>query len=174
MVCLALEHRITSYRRMGKSVGYFDQQNLLPAFKQDWPEYKELGSHAPQATVKRVDFAFERFFKGLGKYPKFKSIRHYSGWTFPDKQSWVAQTNGKHGRLEISNLGSIRMRGQDMGLPTTCTLVYRASENAWYSSITVECCPVRQTGKGASGIDLGCKDAVSFSDGTKESKPEFI
>lgn len=33
-----------------------------------------------QATLKRVDYAFQRFFKGLGAYPKFKSIRHYSGW----------------------------------------------------------------------------------------------
>lgn len=171
-----LEHRITSYRKFGKSIGYYDQQNLLPDFKRDWPEYKDLGGHALQATVKRVDFAFQRFFRGLGKYPRFKPIRHYSGWTFPDKQSWNARTNGKHGRLEITNLGSIRMRGKarTWGLPTTCTIVYRASEDAWYASITVECNPVRQTGSGAIGLDLGCKDAVSFSDGTKESKPEFI
>jgi transposase len=44
-------------------------------------EYKELGSHALQATLKRVDFAYQRFFTGKGGYPKFKSIRHYSGWT---------------------------------------------------------------------------------------------
>ncbi len=119
-----LEHRITSYRKLGKSVGYYDQQNLLPDFKQDWPEYKELGSHALQATVKRVDFAFQRFFKGLGKYPRFKAVRHYSGWTFPDQQSWSAKTNGKHGRLEVANLGSIRMRGKarTWGTPTTCTM----------------------------------------------------
>jgi putative transposase len=171
-----LEHRIVSYRRFGESIGYYDQQNLLPEFKKVWPEYKDLGGHALQATVKRVDFAFQRFFKGLGKYPKFKSIRQYSGWTFPDKQSWKAHTDGQHGRLEIANLGSIRMRGKarTWGLPTTCTVVYRVSEDAWYASITVECNPIRQTGDGAIGIDLGCKDAVSFSDGTKEAKPEFI
>ena len=56
-----LEQRITSYRKFGQSVGYIDQQNLLPAFKECWPEYAELGSHALQATVKRVDFAFQRF-----------------------------------------------------------------------------------------------------------------
>jgi len=171
-----VEHRIVSYQKFCQSIGYYDQQNLLPMFKQDWPEYQEMGSHALQATVKRVDFAFQRFFKGLGKYPRFKSIRQYSGWSYPCKAGWKANTDGKHGRLEISNLGSIRMRGQarTWGLPTTCTIVYRASENAWYASITVECVPVRQTGEGAIGLDLGCKDAVSFSDGTKESKPDFI
>ena len=171
-----LEHRITRYRKFGKSVGYIGQQNLLPAFKECWPEYGQLGSQALQATVKRVDFAFQRFFKGLGGYPKFKSIRHYSGFTYPGKAGWKALTNGKHGQLQITNLGKIRMRGQarTWGLPTTCTIVYRASEGKWYASITVECVPVRETGPGAIGYDLGCKDAITFSDGQKVAKPTFI
>jgi putative transposase len=171
-----VEHRRTSYKVFGQSVGYIDQQNLLPAFKECWEEYKDLGGHALQATVKRVDFGYQRFFKGLGKYPKFKSIRQYSGWTFPSKQSWKALTDGTHGRLKITNLGEIRMRGQARvwGTPTTCTIVYRPAEDAWYASITVECVPTRETGNGVIGIDLGCKDAVTFSDGQKESKPAFI
>jgi putative transposase len=157
-------------------VSYIDQQNLLPAFKECWPEYIELGSQAIQATVKRVDFAFQRFFKGLGGYPKYKSIRYYSGFTYPGKAGWKALTNGKHGQLQITNLGTIRMRGhaRTWGLPTTCTIVYRASERKWYASITVECVPVRETGPGDIGYDLGCKDAITFSDGRKMSKPAFI
>jgi putative transposase len=49
-----VEHRRTSYKKFGQSVNYFVQQNALPAFKECWEEYKELGSHALQATVKRV------------------------------------------------------------------------------------------------------------------------
>lgn len=75
----ALAERRDSYPRRGESVSYFEQQNRLPAFKEVWPEYKELGSQALQATFKGVDFAFERFFKGLSGSPKFKGIRHYSG-----------------------------------------------------------------------------------------------
>ena len=73
-----IEHRRTSYQRFGQSISYLDQQNLLPAFKACWTEYKALGGHALQATVKRVDFAYQRFFKGLGQYPsssRFGSIR---------------------------------------------------------------------------------------------------
>ena len=66
------------------------------------------------------------------------------------------------------------MRGQarTWGTPTTCTLLFKDSQ--WYASITVKCEPVRSLSKGAIGVDLGCKDAVSFSDGTKEPKPAFI
>jgi len=100
------------YKRWGINVDYYGQQNCLPAFKQEWPEFVELGSQALQATLKRVDFAFMRFFKGLGGYPKFKGNRYYSGWTYPAKAGWKAQTDGKHGSLKLSNLGVVKMRGQ--------------------------------------------------------------
>ncbi|PLS68084.1 MAG: transposase, partial [Cyanobacteria bacterium M5B4] len=54
----ALADRRDSYRREQKTVTYFDQQNRLPAFKEVWVEYKLLGAHALQATLKRVDFAY--------------------------------------------------------------------------------------------------------------------
>lgn len=170
----ALADRRDMYQRWGINVDYFAQQNCLPQFKNDWPEYKALGSHALQATLKRVDLAFQGFFKGLRGYPRFKAIRHYSGWTYPCKQSWKAMTDGKHGRLKLANLGSIKMRGQARcwGEPSTCTIVYRHGQ--WYASITVKCTPVREAGSGAVGLDLGCKDALTFSTGEKISKPNFI
>jgi putative transposase len=79
----AVCERKVAYQKFGRAVSYFDQQNNLPQFKEVWTEYKNINSQALQATIKRVDFAFCRFFKGLAKYPKFKSIRHYSGWTYP-------------------------------------------------------------------------------------------
>ena len=123
----ALYNRKTQYQKFGHSVDYFEQQNSLPAFREVWPEYKALGSHALQATLKRVELAFERFFKGLGGFPKFKSIRHYSGWTYPCKAGWKAETDGGNGYLVLSNLGRMQMRGQarSWGTPTTCTIVYR-------------------------------------------------
>lgn len=108
----AVYNRKTQYQKFEHSVDYFEQQNCLPAFKEVWTEYKQLGSHALQATLKRVDFAFVRFFKGLGGYPKFKASRRYAGWTYPCSSGWKARTSGKNGRLEITNVGAIPMRGQ--------------------------------------------------------------
>jgi len=169
-----LSHRKTEYQKFGNKIDYFQQQNCLPEFKKEWPEYKELGSHALQATLKRVDFAYARFFKGLGKYPKFKSIRHYSGWTYPCIAGWQVETNGNNGHLILSNLGRMQMRGcaRTWGKPTTCTIVYR--HGYWYASITVQCQPERQTGTGSIGIDLGCQEAAILSTGEKISKPDFL
>ncbi|MCV3216920.1 transposase [Plectonema radiosum NIES-515] len=177
----AVNNRFTQYQKFNHKVDYFEQQNCLPAFKEVWTEYKQLPSHALQATLKRVDFSFERWFKKLGKRPKFKSIRHYSGWTYPDSAGFKVESNGKNGYLNLSKIGRIQMRGQAKywGKPTTCTILYRNGK--WYASITVnvldqvlksEILPV-----GAIGIDLGCKAALSITDGENHQQvdaPKFL
>ena len=184
----AVANRITQWKRFKHSVNYLEQQNCLPEFKEVWPEYIECGSQALQATLKRVDFAFQRFFNGLGGYPKFKASRRYSGWSYPGIAGWKVETNGSNGYLNLSNLGRIQMRGtaRTWGTPTTCTILCRTEK--WYASITVKCQPSRQTGEGAVGIDLGCKDAnvlrgrippqtlraITLSTGEKIAKPDFI
>jgi len=170
----ALSHRKTQYQQFGSSVSYFDQQNSLPEFKEELPEYKEFGSHTLQATLKRVDFAYQRFFKGLGKSPRFKKRRNYRGWTYPDKAGWKVHSNGKNGYLELKDLGlKIRMRGQarTWGNPNTCTIFFDGKD--WYASITVNCEPTRETGCGAIGLDFGCKVAIATSEGEFIEAPKF-
>jgi putative transposase len=177
----AVNNRFTQYQKFNHKVDYFEQQNCLPAFKEVWIEYKELPSHALQATLKRVDYAFERWFKGLGKRPRFKSIRHYSGWTYPDCAGFKVESNSENGYLNLSKIGRIQMRGQAKywGKPTTCTIVFRNGK--WYASITVnvldqvlkpEILPI-----GAIGIDLGCNAALSITDGKNHQQidaPKFL
>lgn len=172
----AVCNRKTQYQRLGHSVDYFEQQASLPKFKEVWTEYKELNAGSLQATLKRVDFAFVRFFQGLGGYPKYRSIRKYSGWTYPDgRQGFKAHTEGKNGYLELRDLGfKVQMRGQarTWGKPTTCTIVYRSGK--WYASITVRCFPTRKLGKGAIGLDFGCKTAIADSNGKQVKPPKFL
>jgi putative transposase len=182
----AVNNRFTQYQKFNHKVDYFEQQNCLPAFKEVWIEYKEINSQALQATLKRVDFAFERWFTGLGKRPRFKSIRHYSGWTYPAKSGYSIESDGENGYLSLSKIGRIQMRGQAKywGVPTTCTIVYRNGK--WYASITVDVLdrvlennslPDTAFPFGAIGIDLGCKAALSITDGEKHQQieaPKFL
>ena len=101
--CIA--HRQYEWKANQKSVSYFDQQNCLPEFKKVWTEFASVHSQSLQATVKRIDFAYQSFFQGLRGKPKFKSIRNYSGWTYPAKSGWIANTNGKHGSVTLRDLG---------------------------------------------------------------------
>lgn len=159
-----------------KSLTYMDQQNCLPQFKECWVEYKGLHSQSLQATVKRVDFAYGAWFQGLRKRPKFRSIRNYSGWTYPAKSGWKANTEGKHGTLTLNDLKiTIRMRGKAKvwGIPTTLTIVYRPHLKEWYASITVnipDTPPNYGSGsnleyKNVVAWDIGCQKALTLFDG---------
>jgi putative transposase len=177
----AVYNRFTQYQKFNHSVSYIEQQNSLPAFKEVWTEYLEINSQALQATLKRVDYAMNRWFKGLSKRPRFKSIRHYSGWTYPAKTGYSVESNGENGYLNLSKIGRIQMRGKAKywGAPTTCTIVYRNGK--WYASITVDV--LEQALKpeilptGAVGIDLGCQEALSISNGENHQRiqaPKFL
>ena len=50
----ALEERIDAYRKAGKSISYYDQQNALPEIKAARAEFVELGSHALQHTLRQA------------------------------------------------------------------------------------------------------------------------
>jgi putative transposase len=178
----AVHNRVNSYKKFGKSVSYFEQQNCLPEFKDVWIEYKQVNSQALQATLKRVDFAFQRFFKGLGKYPRFKSIRHYSGWSYPSFTGWKPHSTGDNGYLELAKIGQIQMRGEARlwGHPKAMDVVYRNGK--WYASIVLEVDEIllkngRQTDTGIVAIDLGCNDAIAWTNGEENGlipAPRFL
>jgi putative transposase len=178
----AVYHRKTEYHKFGKSIKYLEQQNCLPEFKEQWTEYKNINSQALQATLKRVDFAFNRFFTGLAKYPKFKSIRYYSGWTYPSVTGWKVHSIGANGYLELAKIGQIQMRGKTRfwGTPKTCDIVYRNGK--WYASIALEIDDEllkssRQTNTGTIAIDLGCQDAIAWTNGDENgliAAPRFL
>ncbi|BAZ40295.1 putative transposase IS891/IS1136/IS1341 family protein [Calothrix sp. NIES-4101] len=167
----AVSNRITSYKKFGKSVTYFEQQNCLPDFKEVWTEYKQINSQALQATLKRVDYAFQRFLKGLGAYPKFKSIRHYSGWTYPSFTGWKVHSTGDNGYLELAKIGQIQIRGKARlwGHPKALDIVNRNGK--WYASIILDVDDTllknsRPSEGGTVAIDLGCNDAIAWTNGT--------
>ncbi|EGJ32809.1 MULTISPECIES: RNA-guided endonuclease TnpB family protein [Moorena] len=170
--CLA--HRRYEWKVNRKSVDYLEQQNILPAYKECWPEYKGLYSTSLQATVKRVDLAYNSFLKGLRKFPRFKSIRDYSGWTYPSTSGWKANSNGKHGILVLNDLKiQIKMRGKakHWGKPSTLTVVYKPRLNQWFASITVKVdVPEPKYG---SESDLSYESVVAYDLGTETAITTF-
>lgn len=177
--CIA--HRRYEWRANRRSVSYFEQQNCLPEFKNFWVEFAYLNSLSLQSTVKRVDLAYNAFFQGLRKLPKFKPIRKYSGWCYPslpEKSGWRVDSNGKHGRITLRDLGiTLKMRGKakQWGKPSTLTIVYKPGLNQWLASITIEV-PDSKAKFGSESdlsyesiiaFDLGTETAITTYDGSK-------
>lgn len=175
-----LQQRRDAHRK-GKRVGYYDQQNELPALKAELPEYTPLGSHALQETVRRVDRAFQAFFRRVKRgetpgFPRYKSRRFFVGFCYPDKAGWRFEQGpkGKHGILGLSNLGSIKARGKARQWGELRQVVLTRTSDGWYATVTIRCEPTRTLGNDQTGIDLGVEAVATLSDGTRVENPRFL
>ena len=160
----ALHHRRLNYEILGKPIGYVEQAKLLTELRTVRPDYADLNAQSSQVTLKRVDLAFQHFFRRLraktrpAGFPRFKSLDRYTGWGYTTHGSgWRLLTNDTmtNGRLRLSGIGVIKLRGsaRTPGIPKTCEIVYKAGR--WYASITVLCEPRRTCGTKAAGLDWG-------------------
>jgi len=185
----ALAERIDCYRKTGKSVSYFDQQNTLPEIKVARPEFVELGSHALQQTLRKLDLAFQSFFRRVKAgqapgFPRFKAAKRFCGFCYPDPAGWKLQQSGK--RDATIRLGSgkdamsIRARGQhrfgDGVIPNDLTISRK--NGAWYASITLrvseEACARERSGSEHRGVDFGINDWATFDDGQTIENPRWV
>lgn len=190
----ALEARISAYRKAGVSVSYYDQQNQLPAIKQARPELKPLGSHALQETLRRLDRAFQSFFRRVkagdkAGFPRFKSSYGFPGFAYPDPAGWQLMQHGKRGATLRLGSGKqammIRGRGKhrfDNAKPNDITLMQRrdprTGQSQWWASVTLRVpdttCARERTGDKQVGVDFGLAHWANFDDGTAIDNPRWV
>ena len=185
----ALEERIDAWRKAGKSISYFDQQNALPEIKAARPEFIELGSHALQQTLRRLDLAFQSFFRRVKAgqtpgFPRFKSATRFSGFAYPDPAGWKLMQHGGSGatlRLGSGDAAmSIRARGRHRfgadAKPNDMTLTRKNGE--WFVSVTLrvpdEACARQHTADLRRGVDFGINDWATFDDGQSIDNPRWL
>ena len=185
----ALEERIDAYRKHGTSISYYDQQNVLPAIKVDRPEFVELGSHALQQILRKLDLAFQAFFRRVKAgqtpgFPRFKASKRFSGFCYPDPAGWKLMQHGASGATLRIGSGkdamSIRARGQhrfgDGAKPNDLTITRRNGE--WFASVTLrvseEACARVRTGDAHRGVDFGLNDWATFDNGETIANPRFV
>lgn len=173
-----LEQRRLAWRLQGISLGKREQSAELSRLRQEDNEIGALNAQSCQVTLNRVDLAFQAFFRRVKAgeepgYPRYKSFNRFSGWgyaTHGDGWRLIPGEKGQHGKLRLSGVGNIRMRGgmRDEGTPKTCEILHRHGK--WYVSVTINCKPVRQPGSGAIGFDWGMEHflTVARDDGTFE------
>ena len=184
----ALQERWDAYRKCGISLTYNEQQNELPAVKEGRPDLIPLGSHALQETVRWVDRAYKGFFRRVkaGKkpgFPRFKGKHRFDSFAWPDPAGWKIVEQERHkGRLSITNLGLVRMRGKprvalERGEPRTLTVKRR--NDKWYAVISVRYPGAALRRNRAYpdrlvGLDVGCKSLVATSDGDLIENPRHL
>lgn len=184
----ALEERIDAYRKFGKSISYFDQQNALPEIKASRPEFVELGAHALQQTLRKLDLAYQSFFRRVKAgqtpgFPRFKASARFSGFSYPDPAGWKLMQKGKRGATIRLGSGAgammLRARGQHrFGESMSNDLTITRKHGHWYASVTLkvteENCARTRTENQHRGVDFGVADWATFDDGTTINNPRWM
>lgn len=185
----ALQERISAWQRAGKSISYYDQQNALPQIKADRPEFIALGSHALQQTLRRLDLAFQAFFRRhkAGKapgFPRFKAASRFAGFTYPDPAGWKLLANGP--RAATLKVGSgvsamhLRARGRHRFGDTAVAndLTFTRRHGQWFASVTLRvpeaACSRTRCGDAVRGVDFGLTDWATFDDGQTIANPRWV
>jgi len=181
----ALQERKEAYRTAEKSLSYAHQSAELPGCRQVRPDLAEVPSQVLQDAVKRVDHAFDGFFRRClaGEkpgYPRYKSRFRYDSMTFKQYgNSFEVSASSKknRGTLLLAKLGTVNMvmHRPLSGTPKTA-IVKRTPTGKWLVSICCEDVPQEHLAEAENevGIDVGLKTFAYLSDGTTIENPRFF
>lgn len=168
-----LNQRKEYYLSNKKSINYVTQSSILTQLKKEegkeW--LKEINSQTLQYSLKCLEQSYDRFFKRIAEFPKFKQKKSKNSFTIPQNVSV------KSNNLIIPKFTEgIKMDGHRTveGLIKKCT-ISRTSTGKYFVSILVEkeYTPVKKTNK-SIGVDLGLKDFLVLSNGLKIKNQKII
>lgn len=193
----ALEQRLLAYKTRKISLSFADQCLELTKLRAEDKAYEALNAQSEQVTLKRLQEAFQHFFRRLKEnqekagFPRFKSIDRFhsfgyksygDGWKFESKKPFI------NGKLKLSSVGLIQARGrgryQDKerstrfpGTPKTLQVMKK--QEKWYASVTYETeKPYREHGEEAIAFDWGVKIFLTVVNEDKKvhtvENPRFI
>lgn len=176
---LALQYKIYLYKEFGLNISNVELVDLLPSWKIEFPWLTEVSSQALQQSVQNVDAAYNMFFKGINKYPKFKN--KYAKQSFKEAEN--RNKNLLNNKLFLtgfrkSNGINIIIDRPFKGKIKNVT-ISRTPTDKYYASILVETGidkPVKQPVKAQTtvGIDLGIKDLIILDSGVKIENPKYL
>jgi putative transposase len=169
----ALQERRDAYRMAGKSINYYDQANQLPEIKQIREEYNDIHSQVLQDVLRRVQKAFDNFFRRVKHgevpgFPRFQGRNRYDSFTYPQGGFSLTHDN----RVSLSKIGSIKVKLHRAvnGTIKTCTI--KREGDVWYVifACEVKADPLPENQE-AVGIDLGLLHFATLSDGSTIENP---
>ena len=154
-----------------KMLSYSKLSSLIPQLKREYPWLKDVDSIAIQCSVKTLSDTFDRFFKEVCRYPKFKSrkqtVQSYlstirgESIRFNDNQRYVklpklgwVKCRMSVPHIENERIKSVTIKQKPSGKYTISVLVTSENQTLPKTHQTV-------------GIDLGVSDFVITSDGHK-------
>lgn len=166
----SLAERIEAYEE-GAPINYYDQAGNLKILKADRPWFKGVHSQVLQNVLKRLDNAYQKFFKGSG-FPKFRKKGQWDSITYPQYDKHPAQ------HIKVPKIGNIKLvlhrKLPDDARVKTLSIVKDGGK--WFAcfsfqrNIEIE---LKHSNPRFGAIDMGLIDFVYTSDGNNIPLPKF-
>ncbi len=156
--------------RIENRTGFYEQKKVLVGLKRSDKHLKSIHSQVLQDVVLRLDKAYQAFFAGLSRYPKFRRKGRYNSLTYPQ-----SGFNLEGDRIKLSMIGKVKVRlhRQVVGVTKRVTIIRDVDQ--WFVALLVEETSVeKQSGDGKVGIDVGVSNLVALSDGMLIDNPRFL
>lgn len=175
----ALQERRDAWRISHKSINFCSQSAQLPDVKIERPELLGVYGQVLQNALTRVDKTFKDFYRRVragqkAGYPRFRSVRHYKSFTYPQYPRHGFSYSGT--KLRLSKIGDVRtkLHRPIEGEIKTLTIT-RSATGKWFACFSVVIDPGPLTPSQATvGIDVGLTHFATLSTGEHISNPRFF
>ncbi|OPY54825.1 MAG: putative transposase [Methanosaeta sp. PtaU1.Bin060] len=173
-----LAYRKNAYEKESITVSKYETHNLLPLWKKDKPELKEVFSQTLQNVQERVDLAFKAFFRRVKAgekpgYPRFKGKGWYDSFSYPQMGFRL-----ENGLLKLSKIGNLKIKfHRPIEGKIKRLTVRRSATGKWFAcfSVEIEDLPKPPWKDGSMvGIDVGLESFATLSNGEKIPNPRFF
>lgn len=172
----ALAERKEAYETEKRSVTYYDQAKALTPERKGHPYLEKCSAQSCQATLKRLDKAFQNFFRrvkqgGEPGYPRFKGYGRFDSVEFPQYGTGCKLDGAKH--LRVQNIGQVKIKLHRATEGKIKTATIKREADHWYAvfSCELEVAPVTPSNLPPVGIDLGLKSFLVTSNGEAIEPP---
>ena len=174
-LCRNLYNCALEQRRM-QHVGQFAQMRELTEVRAEFAEYRDVYVHVLQNTLKKLNRAFDGFFRRCKAgqkpgFPRFKGRDRFDSFAFNNTGFKLAGCY-----LQISKIGAVKLR-LSRPIPKGAvlkSLTVKRSGSSWYACFAAECPsqPLPQS-DAVIALDMGIENFAALSNGTFIPNPRI-
>ena len=174
----ALEQRKLAYETRGLSLNYYAQSNQLKELRASDPYQARTNFSSEQATLRRLDKAYQNFFRRCQQgskapgFPRFKGREHYDSVTFPAYGDGIRLADN---RLRVQHVGTVRTKIHRSVDGTVKTATLKREADKWFVVLSCDLgdVVVAPSTLPAGGIDVGLEAFLTTSDGQRIGNPRY-
>jgi len=179
----ALALRKEAYEERQETLSWYDQKKWLTKERKGNPWFLKCNRNSLDATLKRLDLAYQAFFRRVKKggapgFPRFKGCDFFNSFEFVRDgngfRSPIWEEGGKRVRFYAQGIGQLKVWMDRPLLGRVKTLELVRENGKWYACFSCDlgdAAVPEPRFEPATGIDLGLESFLTTSEGDHVANP---